>query len=87
MPVARWLTSRTRWLSEREKSLAGERLARDAGSADGETLSFVDSIKLAARDYKLWLMGLIYATMTTAGGYTAFIPTVVNTFGMTRVKT
>ena len=81
------LTSSTRWLNEREKALAVLRLERDVGVVDGETLSMWQSIRAAVRDYKLWLMGLIYACMTTAGGYTAFVPTVVNTFGRTRVIT
>lgn len=41
----------------------------------------------AVKDYKMWLMGLIYCLMTTAGGYSAFVPTVVNTFGKSRVQT
>lgn len=45
------------------------------------------AIKEAFIDYKMWMMGLIYCLMTTAGGYTAFVPTVVNTFGKSRVQT
>jgi hypothetical protein len=50
-------------------------------------MSLLDSVKAGAKDYKLWMMGLIYALMTTAGGYTAFVPTVIATFGKGRVKT
>lgn len=54
---------------------------------DEETTTLWESVKAGAKDYKLWMMGLIYAFMTTAGGYTSFVPTVVNTFGHGRVKT
>lgn len=77
----------TRWLSDREKALASARLERDVGVPDEETMSMTQSILAAVKDYKMWLMALIYATMTTAGGYSAFVPTVVATFGKSRVKT
>lgn len=77
----------TRWLSDNEKRIASLRLQRDVGVYDEETLSVWGSVKEGAGDYKLWLMGLIYAAMTTAGGYTSFVPTVVKTFGMSNVKT
>lgn len=68
--------------------VAISRLQRDTGVSDeDESTSMMDSVKAGAKDYKLWMMGLIYALMTTAGGYSAFVPTVVATFGLSRVKT
>jgi hypothetical protein len=80
-------SSSTRWLTDQEKLVAVARLQRDTGVTDEETMTLKQSVKSGVKDYKLWLMGLIYALMTTAGGYSAFVPTVVNTFGYSRVKT
>ncbi|BEI85675.1 hypothetical protein CcaverHIS002_0510760 [Cutaneotrichosporon cavernicola] len=77
----------TRWLSDREKALAAARLERDVGMSDDEYMPLGAAIKEALKDYKMWLMGLIYCMMTTAGGYSAFVPTVVATFGKSRVQT
>lgn len=77
----------TRWLNDKEKALAAARLERDVGIVDEETQSLGKNIMDAVKDYKMWLMGLIYAFMTTAGGYTAFVPTVIATFGKSRVHT
>lgn len=77
----------TRWLSVKEKALAAARLERDVGYGDDEYVPLWVAVKAAAKDYKMYLMGLIYCLMTTAGGYTAFVPTVVATFGKSRVKT
>lgn len=79
--------STTRWLSSHQKALAVYRLQLDAGESDEEQISFVKSLKLAASDYKLWLLALIQVTKTTAAAVTSFIPTVVNTFGMSKTNT
>lgn len=78
----------TWFLSEQERKLAQFRLRRDVGVED-----YDDDMPLRKRflqvwsDYKVWLMALIYATMTTAGGYGNFVPTVIAQFGRTRVTT
>lgn len=77
----------TRWLSEKEKALAILRLERDTGVRDEETMTLVQSFLAAAKDYKLWLLAVIIVTKTTAGAVTQFIPTVVNTFGKSKVQT
>ncbi|TXT10884.1 hypothetical protein VHUM_01635 [Vanrija humicola] len=77
----------TRWLTPREKALAAYRLERDTGILDKETMPLRQAVKAAAKDYKLWMFALIYATMATAGGYSPFVPTVVNTFGLSQIKT
>lgn len=77
----------TRWLSDKEKAIAVYRLERDTGVKDEETMSLLQSFKAAVVDYKLWLLALIIVTKTTAGAVTQFIPTVVATFGMSKVQT
>lgn len=78
----------TWWLTESERKLAQYRLKRDVGVED-----FDDDMPMRQRflktwgDYKVWLMALIYATMTTAGGYSSFVPTVIAQFGRSRVTT
>lgn len=50
-------------------------------------MTLFQSFKAAIVDYKLWLLALIVVTKTTAGAVTQFIPTVVATFGMSKVQT
>lgn len=71
----------------REKAVAVYRLERDTGVRDEETMSLFKSFKAAAFDYKLYLLAVIIITKTTAGAVTQFIPTVVATFGMSKVNT
>lgn len=63
------------------------RLQLDAGESDEEQIGFMKALKLAGSDYKLWLLALIQVTKTTAAAVTSFIPTVVNTFGMSKTNT
>jgi hypothetical protein len=63
------------------------RLEKDTGVKDEETMSLLQSFKMAVVDYKLWLLAIIIVTKTTAGAVTQFIPTVVATFGMSKVNT
>ncbi|KAH8078006.1 putative nicotinamide mononucleotide permease [Filobasidium floriforme] len=77
----------TRWLSLREKAISVYRLEKDTGVRDEETMSLFQSFRAAATDYKLYLLALIIVTKTTAGAVTQFIPTVVATFGMSKVNT
>jgi hypothetical protein len=67
--------------------MAVYRLEKDTGVKDEETMTLFASFKAAVADYKLWLLALIIITKTTAGAVTQFIPTVVATFGMSRVQT
>lgn len=67
--------------------MAVYRLEKDTGVKDEETLTLFGSFQAAVSDYKLWLLALIIITKTTAGAVTQFIPTVVATFGMSRVQT
>jgi hypothetical protein len=44
-------------------------------------------LKLALYDYKVWLLSLIIITKTSAGAVTSFLPTLVATFGLSRIET
>jgi hypothetical protein len=81
--------SSTRWLSSKEKAVAVYRLQLDSGTGttDEDDMSFTKSLKLAVTDYKMWMLAFIQTTKTTAGAVTSFIPTVVNTFGFSKVNT
>lgn len=50
-------------------------------------MSLFQSFRSAATDYKLYILALVIVTKTTAGAVTQFIPTVVATFGMSKVNT
>jgi len=76
-------------LTNKEKAVAVYRLQLDAGTGttDEEDMSFGKSLKLAVSDYKMWMLAFIQTTKTTAGAVTSFIPTVVNSFGFSKVNT
>ena len=77
----------TKRLSLRERAMAVYRLELDAGEKDEDTMSLWQSFKLAATDYRLYLLALIIITKTTAGAVTQFFPSVVQTFGFNKVLT
>lgn len=71
----------TRWLTEQEKAVAVHRLRVLSGSVDEERGSLFKGLTMAVSDYKVWLLALIAILKTSAGAVTAFIPTLVATFG------
>ncbi len=77
----------TKRLSLRERAIAVYRLEKDVGERDEDTMTMLQSFKLAATDYRLYLLALIIITKTTAGAVTQFFPTVVATFGFNKVLT
>ncbi|OCF45725.1 nicotinamide mononucleotide permease [Kwoniella heveanensis CBS 569] len=77
----------TRWLSTREKAVAVYRMERDGGSRDEDDQGLFHSLKLAASDYRLYLLAIVIITKTTAGAVTQFFPTVIQTFGFSKVIT
>ncbi|KAJ6783314.1 hypothetical protein PWT90_02549 [Aphanocladium album] len=79
--------STTKWLSPEERALAMHRLHAHNGSMDEERGPLLEGLKMAALDYKVWLLTLIVILKTTAGAVTQFIPTLVNTFHFSRVQT
>ncbi|KAJ4154753.1 hypothetical protein LMH87_000032 [Akanthomyces muscarius] len=79
--------SNTAWLTAEERALAIHRLHAHSGSVDEERGPLLEGLKMAALDYKVWLLTLIVILKTSAGAVTQFIPTFVNTFHFSRVQT
>ncbi|KAI5478410.1 putative nicotinamide mononucleotide permease [Pseudohyphozyma bogoriensis] len=77
----------TKRLSTREKAMAVYRLEKDVGSKDEDDMTLVQSLKLALKDYRTYMLAIIIITKTTAGAVTQFFPTVVNTFGYNKTMT
>lgn len=79
--------STTRWLSAQEKAIAVERLREVSGSNDEERGSLLSGVRMAVTDYKVWMLAGIVITKTSAAAVTSFIPTLVATFGKSKVQT
>lgn len=77
----------TKWLTPEERALTIHRLRAYNGSADEERGPLLHGLKLAALDYKVWLLTLIVILKTSAGAVTQFIPTLVRTFEFGRIQT
>lgn len=77
----------TKWLTPEERALAMHRLHAYSGSTDEERGPLLQGLKMAAFDYKVWLLTLIVILKTSAGAITQFIPTLVRTFEFSRVQT
>ncbi|GAA5892665.1 hypothetical protein JCM6882_000551 [Rhodosporidiobolus microsporus] len=77
----------TKRLSLRERALAVYRLERDTGVRDDDSATMLQNLKAAVCDYRLWFLAIITACKTTASAVTQFFPTVMQTFGYSRVNT
>ncbi|KAF2418944.1 MFS transporter [Tothia fuscella] len=77
----------TWWLSLEERTLAVERVARGSGMQDRKHTKLLSGLRMALTDYKVWLLGLIIITKTSAGAVTSFIPTLVATFEYSKINT
>lgn len=75
----------TSWLSNEEKAVAVHRLRIHSGSVDEEKGSVLHGLKMAFLDYKVWLLTAIVILKTSAAAVTAFIPTLVATFGFGKI--
>ncbi|GAA5910880.1 hypothetical protein JCM8208_006676, partial [Rhodotorula glutinis] len=60
----------TKRLSVRERALAVYRMERDAGTKDEDSNSMPHNLKLALKDYRLYMLAIIIITKTTAGAVT-----------------
>jgi MFS family permease len=76
----------TSFLTTEERLIAVNRL-KETGMKDHSRTNLLTGLRLAITDYKVWLLGLIIITKTSASAVTSFIPTLVNTFGLTKVQT
>lgn len=76
--------SNTRWLTPEEQILAAQRLAYDglgnAQAAEGR-MSEGMAFKAVVRDWRTWILALLYALVTGAQTIQYFIPTLVKSFG------
>lgn len=75
----------TSWLSNEEKAVAVHRLRIHSGSVDEEKGSVLHGLKMAFLDYKVWLLTAIVILKTSAAAVTAFMPTLVATFGFGKI--
>ncbi|KAF2018080.1 MFS general substrate transporter [Aaosphaeria arxii CBS 175.79] len=76
----------TKWLSEEEKALGVVRLVEDAGEEE-EDISVFQSLKLAAKDYRVWLCILGQMSVQAVASLTNFLPTLVKEFGFGTIET
>lgn len=78
----------TTWLSEEEKQLAIWRLDEDIGQDDWvgrKEQSFLEGIKLAAADIKMWILMVMMFCIVGSASVTNFFPTVVATLGYSNI--
>ncbi|KAH8745687.1 major facilitator superfamily transporter [Diaporthe sp. PMI_573] len=78
----------TRWLNERERELAHERMQRDKVSDSSDVkASAMDGLKQACRDKRTWLFCLMQNFHLSACSFNSFFPTVVKTLGFNTTVT
>jgi hypothetical protein len=65
----------TRWLTEREKQLAHERMEKDKVSDSQEGGSSWDGLKQACKDKRTWLFCLMQNFHLSACSFNSFFPT------------
>jgi MFS family permease len=70
-----WPTT-TPWLTVEEKALGVVRLIEDAGEEE-EDISIWAALKLAAKDYRVWLCIVGQMGIQAVGSLTNFLPTLV----------
>ncbi|KAF5026450.1 hypothetical protein F66182_1437 [Fusarium sp. NRRL 66182] len=78
----------TKWLTEEERAFAAWRLTLDISEADayGEKTVW-DGVKLAVRDYRLYLFILLQHVSLVSQTFQYFFPTIVGTLGYGRIVT
>jgi MFS family permease len=80
--------STTRWLSDEEKAYSEWRLHRDIGTLDDMySVSLKEGIKLAFKDYKTYIFGLMMNANTLNQTFSYFFPTIVKTLGYSNTVT
>jgi sugar phosphate permease len=65
----------TRWLNEREKQLAHDRMERDRPADAVEKVSMMEGLKQACRDKRTWLFCLMQNFHLSACSFNSFFPT------------
>ena len=77
----------TRWLNERERQLAHDRMEKDKVSDSVGQASAWEGLKQACADPRTWLFCLMQNFHLSACSFNSFFPTVVNTLGFDRTVT
>jgi len=78
----------TRWLSEEERSFAAWRLLEDINEADERYSSSVwGGVKLAVKDYRLYLFVLLQHMSLLSQTFQYFFPSIVATLGYGKITT
>ncbi|KAL0937832.1 allantoate permease [Colletotrichum truncatum] len=90
--VAMWILPdyphTTKWLSEEERAYAAWRLIEDVQEADtyGEQ-GMWDGVKMAVRDYRLYIFVLMQHISLVSQTFQYFFPTIVGTLGYGKINT
>ncbi|KAL5884428.1 hypothetical protein ACKVWC_003397 [Pyricularia oryzae] len=78
----------TRWLTEEERALASYRLLEDIDEADEATATSVwHGVKLALKDYRLYLFVLLQHLSLLSQTFQYFFPSIVGTLGYGSIVT
>nr|CAD70522.1 conserved hypothetical protein [Neurospora crassa] len=78
----------TRWLSEEERAYASWRLLADINESDDQNSRSVwDGLKLALRDYRLYLFVLLQHLSLLSQTFQYFFPSIVGTLGYGTIET
>ncbi|KAK4503294.1 hypothetical protein PRZ48_006722 [Zasmidium cellare] len=78
----------TRWLGEEERAFAAWRLLRDINETDETRSSSVwDGIKMALKDYRLYLFTLLQHMNLLSQTFQYFFPSIVATLGFGNIET
>lgn len=80
--------SEAKWLSEEEKQVVIETMAKDADpSAAEDHVGALSKLRLALSDTKVWLLAFIYFTTACANyTFTFWMPTIIKGLGVTDVS-
>ncbi|KAK2011024.1 major facilitator superfamily transporter [Colletotrichum eremochloae] len=78
----------TKWLTDEERAYAAWRLVEDIQEADtyGEQ-SIMDGVKMAVRDYRLYIFVLMQHVSLISQTFQYFFPTIVGTLGYGKITT
>ncbi|KAJ2979345.1 hypothetical protein NUW58_g7222 [Xylaria curta] len=72
---------KTRWLTEEERQLAHDRIARDTTEKRYTPTSTWSGLWDAVRDYRVWVFTLLYNFHLSANGFKNYLPTAVASLG------
>lgn len=77
----------TKWLTEEEKAFASWRLIEDFSEADDPNASMLDGVKLALKDYRLYIFVLMQHISLLSQSFQYFFPSILGTLGYGKIVT